>query len=77
MQKTDEPCWLNIDPGGSVLHVESCPFVQEYTGAEKTAGAWIYFANQDAAGDVYPTLGTCTKCFLPESDSSYESGLIA
>jgi hypothetical protein len=67
MQKTDESFWLNIDPGGSVLHLESCPFVQEYTGAEKTAGTWLYFATQEAAGEAYPTLGTCTKCFLPKN----------
>ena len=77
MEKTDEACWLNIDPGGLVLHRESCPFVQEYTGAEKTAGSWMYFPNQDVAGDIYPALGTCTKCFLSERDSTYESELIA
>jgi len=77
MLKTDEPCWLNIDPGGSVLHLESCPFVQEYTGAEKTAGAWVYFANQEAAGDVYPALDICANCFLPERCFSYDSELIA
>ena len=55
MQKTDESFWLNIDPGGSVLHFESCPFVQEYTGAEKTAGTWLYFATQEAAAEAYPT----------------------
>jgi hypothetical protein len=37
----------------------------------------VYFANQEAAGDVYPALDICANCFLPERCSSYDSELIA